>query len=228
MIRVGVVDDQPLLVSAFAALIDNCADMRVVGTGRNGAEAIELCSTTEVDVLLLDIRMPVLDGVTATARLCEAGAGARVLILTTFNADELVLGAIAAGARGFLLKDADPDDVLEAIRDVHAGRAVIDPAAAPALLAALRQVPESSPATKPVGHSSVAGLLTRRELEVLTLIGRGRTNREIVAELFIAETTVKTHVGNLLTKLNARDRVALVVLAHSVGLVDASGAIQLP
>lgn len=215
MIRVVVVDDQPLLVSAFAALIDNEPDLVVVGTGRNGEEAVSLAASGTVDVLLLDIRMPVLDGVEATRRIVAAGPRPHVLILTTFNIDTLVLQAVAAGARGFLLKDADPATVLDAIRAVHRGEAVVDSHATPALLAALR------PASSVAG--GLAGVLTPRELDVLGLIGRGRSNAEIASELFIGETTVKTHVGNLLAKLGARDRVALVVLAHGVGLVGPPG-----
>ena len=235
MIRVAVVDDQPLLVSAFAALVDAQPDLVVVGTGADGREAVALCAGTDVDVLLLDIRMPVLDGVEATRLIVDAGPLPRVVILTTFNVDELVLGALAAGARGFLLKDAEPTDVLDAVRAVHAGRAVVDPQATPALLDALRSGrasgrqgdPHGEP-ERPPGPSPLAGVLTPREIEVLTLVGRGRTNAEICAELFIAETTVKTHVSSLLLKLDARDRVALVVLAHSVGLVGAGRDVPLP
>ena len=219
MIRVAVVDDQPLLVSAFAALIGNQPDMVVTGTGANGQDAVELCTVDQVDVLLMDIRMPVMDGVEATRRIVDAGPRPRGLILTTFNIDALVLGAVAAGARGFLLKDADPVRLLDAIRAVHRGDAVVDAQATPALLDAVRASPR-----EPV--PLVEGL-TPRETEVLTLIGHGRTNAEIGEELFIAETTVKTHVRSLLTKLAARDRVALVVLAHGAGLVGGQRTVSL-
>lgn len=211
-IRVGIVDDQPLLVSAFEALVNNQPDMQVVFTGADGQDAVEGCTSTAVDVLLMDIRMPILDGVEATRRIVAVGQRPYIVMLTTFNVDELVLGAVAAGARGFLLKDADPGDVLDAVRAVDRGEAVIDPQAAPVLLSVLREQP--TPSGQPLRQT-----LTGRELEVLTLIGQGRSNGEIASDLFIAETTVKTHVGNLLMKLAARDRVALVVLAHSVGLV---------
>ena len=178
MIRVAVVDDQPLLVSAFAALIGNQPDMVVTGTGTNGHDAVELCIVDQVDVLLMDIRMPVMDGVEATRRIVDAGPRPRVLILTTFNIDALVLGAVAAGARGFLLKDADPARLLDAIRAVHRGDAVVDAQATPTLLEAVRASPR-----EPV--PLVEGL-TPREIEVLTLIGHGRTNAEIGEELFIA------------------------------------------
>jgi len=221
VIRVAVVDDQPLLVSAFAALIENQVDMTVVGTGGHGQEAIDLCAAIPVDILLMDVRMPVVDGVEATRHIVDAGVRPRVVILTTFNVDASVLAAVAAGARGFLLKDADPQEVLDAIRAVHRGEAVIASQAAPALLAALRRPRTSTDPT-------LSDLLTPREIEVLTVIGRGRTNSEVAAELYISETTVKTHVGNLLMKLGARDRVALVILAHSVGLVGTGLTLTLP
>lgn len=209
LIRVAVVDDQPLLVSAFVALIDNQPDLAVVATGSNGQQAVELAAEHRPDVIVMDLRMPILDGVEATRRILAGPPGTRILVLTTFNVDELVTGALAAGARGFLLKDAEPDQVLDGIRTVHRGEAVLDPAVASHVVAALRRTAERSP---------LAEQLTPREVEVLGLIARGLTNGEIAAKLFVAETTVKTHVGNLLLKLQARDRVALVVLAYSMGL----------
>lgn len=230
-IRVAVVDDQPLLVSAFAALIDHEPDMHVVGTGVDGDEAVALAEQGGIDVLIMDIRMPRLDGVEATRRITARADRPRVLVLTTFNVDHLVLGAVRAGARGFLLKDSDPVEVVGAIRAVHRGEAVIASQAAPALLAAVQHT-ELTPVDDDGEHGACGGLdangvsdelsivgLTARETEVLRLIAVGRTNAEIADELFIAPTTVKSHVGNLLLKLDARDRVALVVLAHSVGLV---------
>lgn len=229
-IRVAVVDDQALLVSAFSALIDAQPDMTVVATAGDGSEAVEMTAREALDVVLMDIRMPRLDGVAATRRIVERGERPRVLILTTFNVDELVLGAVGAGARGFLLKDAAPTEVVDAIRAVHRGEAVVASQATPALLSALQRpgvVP--MPTDDDAGDPRAAGVgggaepavssLTAREVEVLRLIASGRTNAEIADALFIAQTTVKTHVGNLLLKLDARDRVALVVLAHGVGLV---------
>lgn len=231
-IRVAVVDDQPLLVSVFAALITNEDDMEVVATATDGAEAVTVAAEHDVDVMLMDIRMPHLDGIEATRQILERADRPRILVLTTFNVDELVLAACSAGARGFLLKDAEPTAVLEAIRAVHHGEAVIAGQAAPALLAALRDT-STRPTTTladtsaPEPSDLIAGL-TAREVEVLRLIAVGRTNAEIAEELFIAQTTVKTHVGNLLLKLTARDRVALVVLAHGAGLVGTPGTIPLP
>jgi DNA-binding NarL/FixJ family response regulator len=213
-IRVAVVDDQPLLVSAFVALISHQPDLEVVGTGADGHDAIELCERQLPDVLLMDLRMPGLDGIEATKAITKAGSRPYVLVLTTFDVDDLVLGAVAAGARGYLLKDTEPATLLDGIRAVHRGDAVIDPHVAPHLLAAFRTVPNQP-------DSGV----TPRELEVLRLIASGLTNAEIAAELVVAETTVKTHVGNLLLKLDARDRVALVVLAHAGGLVPSTSRI---
>ena len=226
---VGIVDDQPLLVAAFTALVDAQPDLRVVGTGADGLQAIELVEQHHPDVLLMDIRMPHLDGVEATraitARPGDGHGATRVLVLTTFNVDKLVLGAVAAGARGFLLKDAEPLEVIHAIRAVSRGEAVISTQAAPALLDAFRPAPAAS--FGPPARPELTAVLSSREREVLTLIGRGLTNGEISEELFIATTTVKTHVGNVMAKLNARDRVALVILAHSVGLVGTPGTVQL-
>ncbi|GAA4285194.1 response regulator transcription factor [Brevibacterium daeguense] len=220
-IRVAVVDDQPLLVQAFAALIDNEEDLSVVATAGDGQTAVELAAETSIDVMLMDIRMPVLDGVEATRRLTAAGPLPRVLVLTTFNVDDLVIGAVAAGARGFLLKDSEPKTVLKAIRSLHRGQAVIDPQSAPHLLEKITREAGTTPSRVPAG-------LTGRETEVWRLVARGLSNSEIAAELYIAETTVKTHVSSLLTKLAARDRIALVILAHSLGLVSGHGSIELP
>ena len=211
MIRVAVVDDQPLMVSAFAALIRAQPDMLVVGTGANGQEALRLCEHTAVDVLVMDVRMPVMDGIEATRLLVERAGTPNILILTTFNTDQLVLDAVAAGACGFLLKDAEPDIVLSGIRAIHRGEAVVSPQAAPALLDALRHERTNA-------RGTAIDALTNREIEVLRLVGQGLTNAEIAAHLVIAQTTVKTHVGSLLAKLGARDRVALAILAHTVGL----------
>ncbi len=212
-IRVAVVDDQPLLVSAFVALVDAQPDMQVVATGANGDEAVRAAAEHSPDVMLMDIRMPVLDGVEATRRICASGDRPRVLVLTTFGVDDLVLAAVGAGARGFLLKDAEPEAVLDGIRALHAGRAVLAPEVTPVVVDALRTTPAPNP---------FASVLTPRETEVLGLIARGLTNKEIAETLVVAETTVKTHVSALLLKLDARDRVALVVLAHSAGLAGGS------
>lgn len=219
-IRVGIADDQPLLVEAFRALIDHQADMRVAATAADGAQALEACSATALDVLLMDIRMPRLDGIETTRRLVERGPRPRVLVLTTFDLDDYVLGALGAGASGYLLKDVEPAQLLEAIRAVHRGEAVIASSAAPVVLDRLRSSARAQGASdaRAARAGRLLDQLTGREREVLALIGAGATNREIAAQLVIAETTVKTHVSSLLLKLQARDRVALVIIAHAAGL----------
>lgn len=208
-ITVVVADDQPLLVSAFVALIDAQPDLRVVGTAADGGQAVTVAEQQRPDIIIMDLRMPVLDGVEATRRITHSGGRTRVLALTTFNIDELVTGAIAAGARGFLLKDAEPDALLDGIRLVHRGEAVLAPQVTHHVVAALQRTALESP---------LAEQLTPRELDVLTQVAQGLTNAEIATALSVAETTVKTHIGNLFVKLGARDRVALVVLAYSMGI----------
>ena len=213
MIRVAVVDDQALLASSFAAYLERQPDMTVVGTAGDGAQAVELCRRTDVDVVLMDLRMPVLDGVEATRALTARGDRPRVLVLTTFDVDEFVVAAARAGARGYLLKDAEPAELLSAVRAVHDGRAVLGGTGPSELLQAHL---ESARATGPRPGAEALAQLSDREAEVLAEIASGATNAEIAGRLHIAETTVKTHVGNLLAKLDCRDRVALVVLAHAV------------
>ncbi|MEJ5914386.1 response regulator transcription factor [Pseudokineococcus sp. 1T1Z-3] len=226
-IRVAVVDDQALLVSAFASLVSSAEDMVVVGTAADGREAVALCRATAVDVVLMDVRMPVLDGVAATRLLGELPAPPKVVVLTTFDRDDYVRDAVLAGARGFLLKDAGTEDFLGAIRAVHRGQSVFADAATTHVLAAVR----SAQAALPDADADVDGggeqralaekLLRRttsRERDVLRLVGCGQSNTEIAHSLCVAETTVKTHVSSLLAKLACRDRVGLVVLAHRVGL----------
>jgi DNA-binding NarL/FixJ family response regulator len=213
-IRVLLVDDQALVRSGFRMLIESSDDLAVVGEAENGAEALTILSTTPVDVVLMDIRMPVMDGVEATRRIVASGVPAHVLVLTTFDADEYVYAALRAGASGFLLKDSRPDDLLSAIRSVAAGDAVMAPSATRRLLDTV--VP-----MLPNGQShadSRLEVLTDREREVLVEIAKGATNAEISASLYMAEGTVKTHIGRLLAKLHARDRVQLVLIAYEAGL----------
>ena len=211
-IRVILVDDQQLVRAGFAMLVDSQPDLEVVGQAADGQAAIELVARTPADVVLMDVRMPRLDGVEATRRI-TAGTGGRpkVIVLTTFDLDEYAFAALQAGASGFLLKDALPADLLAAIRTVHAGDAVVAPSTTRRLIA--RYVQRAAPAAA----SQVTDTLTEREREVWLAIARGRTNREIAAELGVSEATVKTHVGNLLAKTGMRDRVALVLLAYEYG-----------
>jgi DNA-binding NarL/FixJ family response regulator len=219
MIRVLLADDQPLVRTGFRMILDAEPDIEVVGEACDGADAVRQYRTLHPDVVVMDIRMPVQDGISATRKItADEGGQARVLVLTTFQLDEYVLAALRAGASGFLLKDADAAKLTEAIRVIASGHAIVDPAVTRRLLDQFARLPEpvSGPATAP-GPRRLDGL-TGREAEVLTLVARGLSNAEIAAELVVTETTVKTHVHHLLTKLGARDRVQLVILAYDAGL----------
>lgn len=222
-IRVALVDDQQLVRAGFRMVIDSQPDLEVVLEAGNGLEALRRLAVVEADVVLMDVRMPELDGLAATARLTspdEAPAGRvqapKVIVLTTFDLDEYVLSAIKAGASGFLLKDAPPEEMLAAIRTVHAGDAVIAPSATRRLL---ERLVVTLPDLQERAEHPGLGELTDREREVLVLMARGRSNTEIAADLFVAEATVKTHVGRVLAKLGVRDRVQAVVVAYESGLV---------
>ncbi|HET9128659.1 MAG TPA: response regulator transcription factor [Propionibacteriaceae bacterium] len=214
-ISVLIVDDQSLVRSGFRMLIESEDDMEVAGEAADGAQALQLLAQRPVDVVLMDIRMPVLDGVETTRRIAAEGIPARVLVLTTFDVDEYVFAALKAGASGFLLKDARPGDLLSAIRNVAAGDAVMAPSTTKRLLDHV--VPHLPDA--PRQEDPRLALLTDREREVLREIVTGATNSEIATTLFMAEGTVKTHIGHLLAKLQCRDRVGLVLFAHEVGLL---------
>ena len=218
-IRVLICDDQALVRGGFRAIVDAQPDLEVVGEAENGAEAVALAERRAPDVILMDIRMPVLDGVEATRRLVANGSPARVLVLTTFDLDEYVHAAIRAGASGFLLKDVTPAKLLEAIRVVAAGDALLAPSVTRRLL-------ERFATTLPQhDHSSEAlAELTARETEVLRLLAGGLSNAEIADALVVSEATVKTHISSLLRKLGLRDRVQAVILAYETGLVRLGGA----
>jgi DNA-binding NarL/FixJ family response regulator len=230
-IRVVIIDDQMLVRAGLRMILEAEDDIEIVGEAGDGQACLDIVRAMNPDVVLMDIRMPVLDGVQATQRLTGmAGIGTRVLVLTTIDTDDAVLDAMRAGASGFLLKDTDPDDLVKAIRAVAAGDAVVSPSAMRRLLdrvgPALRGVAESAPPTAAPAAgvpapSPPAGMaeLTQREIEVLTLIGEGLTNAEIAARLFVAESTAKTHIGRILLKLGARDRVQAAIIAHRWGLV---------
>jgi DNA-binding NarL/FixJ family response regulator len=218
VIRVFLVDDQELVRAGFAMVVDAQPDMRVVGEAGDGGEALARLAATVADVVLMDVRMPRMDGVQATARLVETGLPAKVIVLTTFDLDEYAFAALRAGASGFLLKDARPDAVLDAIRTVHRGDAVIAPSTTRRLLdrvAADLPVPTPGP--------NLLDALTDRERQVLLEIARGASNAEIAVRLYLSETTVKTHVGHILAKLGLRDRIQAVILAYDSGLVRAAG-----
>ncbi len=212
MIRVVVVDDQELMRVGFRMVLGAQADIDVVGEAGDGAQAIRLAEELRPDVVLMDVRMPVLDGVEATKRIVEAGT-ARVLVMTTFDLDEYVYSALQGGASGFLLKDTQPDHLVSALRAVASGDAVVSPSVTRRLLD--RFVGAGG---KPMRDASDLDVLTEREREVLVLIAKGLSNLEIAETLFLSEATVKTHVGRILSKLDLRDRVQAVVLAYETGL----------
>jgi DNA-binding NarL/FixJ family response regulator len=214
-IRVFLVDDQQLVRAGFRLLVESQDDMTVVGEAGDGGDALERLAVTAADVVLMDVRMPRLDGVAATRELSRRGAAPRVIVLTTFDLDEYAFAAIKAGAAAFLLKDAAAEDVLDAIRTVHAGDSVVAPSTTRRLL---EHVAGSLPDGRPTGPDPRLRTLTERERGVLVLVGRGLSNTEIAAELVVAEATVKTHVSRLLAKTGSRDRVQLVVLAFESGL----------
>jgi DNA-binding NarL/FixJ family response regulator len=221
-IRVLIVDDQALLRAGFRLILRDEADLEVVGEAEDGQRAVDLAAQLAPDVVLMDIRMPILDGLEATRRLTAATPGPppemprpRVIILTTFDLDEYVYEALRAGASGFLLKDAPPDQLTAAIRIVASGDALIAPSITRRLITefAARPVPRTGP---PSGLAD----LTARELEVLRLVARGNSNAEIAVALVVSSTTIKSHVARILMKLDLRDRVQAVVLAYELGLIQ--------
>ena len=215
-IRVFLADDQQLVRAGFRMLIESQDDMSVAGEAANGAEACEALTVTGADVVLMDVRMPRMDGVEATKQLAERGDVPRILVLTTFDLDEYVYAGLRAGASGFLLKDTPPEMLLGAIRDVHRGDSVVAPSATRRML---ERFAEAFPSEDDGAPDARLDDLTDREREVLELIGQGLSNHEIAEKLVLAEATVKTHIGRVLAKTGSRDRVQLVVLAYDTGLV---------
>ena len=244
MIRVALVDDQQLVRAGFRMVIDSQDDLQVVAQASDGAEAVQVLSETEVDVVLMDVRMPRMDGIEATRQITALPSSPRVIVLTTFDLDEYVVSAIGAGASGFLLKDAPPEEMLSAVRTVHAGDAVIGASSTRRLLRHIGPLlggpgPAGSagspgpagtadnPATPavpvppvPRPAPGVLAELTPREHEVFVLMASGLSNAEIAAHFVVSEATVKTHVGRVLTKTGARDRVQVVVLGYQLGVVE--------
>lgn len=217
--RVLVVDDEALVRAGFRALVGSAPDLEVVGEASHGADAVRQARALRPGVVLMDLRMPVMDGLEATRYLAGEPDGPRVLVVTTFDHDEHVFQALRAGASGFVLKDTPPERLLDAIRVVAAGDSLLAPSVTTRLVSAfVRQAPTAS--TPDDGRLSG---LTEREREVLALVARGRSNAELATELVVEVTTVKTHVSRLLTKLGARDRAQLVVVAYESGLVAPSG-----
>ncbi len=212
-IRVLLADDQALVRSGFRLVLETRSDLEVVGEADDGAQAVELAGTTRPDVILMDVRMPNLDGIEATRRIVGDGNGARILVLTTFDLDEYVYEAIRAGASGFLLKDVRPGDLIDAIRLIADGNALLGPTVTKRLL---ERFADDRPR---IGDPVALERLTAREREILCLLATGFSNAEIAQQLFLGETTVKTHVSSVLRKLGVRDRVQAVIVAFDAGLV---------
>jgi DNA-binding NarL/FixJ family response regulator len=220
MIRVALVDDQAIVRNGLARILSPEDGFKVVAECANGREAVDELPALAPEVVLMDIRMPVLDGIAATAQLLQAlGEATGVLVLTTFGEDEVLWGALEAGAAGFVLKDTSAEDLIAAVRAVAGGAAWFDPAVTPRILEHYRR------RVAPMGREAARlGLLTERELDVLRLMARGATNQEIAGTLYVAEATVKTHVGSIFGKLGVRDRPAAIVFAYDHGVVTPGGS----
>jgi DNA-binding NarL/FixJ family response regulator len=217
VIRVLLVDDQPLVRMGFRMILEAETDITVVGEAGDGAAAVSMAAALRPDVVLMDVRMPGVDGIDAAAAITAAGEAAKVLILTTYDLDHYVYAGLRAGASGFLLKDAPPADLLAAIRTVADGAAVLAPSTTRRLID--RFVPLLPDPERTTRRDSLLEALTGREADVFRLLARGQSNREIASELFLSESTIKIHVGHILAKLNLRDRVQAVVLAYESGLI---------
>ena len=217
MIRVALADDQELVRTGFRMILESEGDLSVVGEAEDGAQAFELVRRERPDVVLMDVRMPVLDGISATARIVAAGLPTRVLVLTTFDLDEVVFDAIRAGAAGFLLKTGPADDLVRAVRVVASGESLLSPSVTRRLVEEFARRPSGAP-------PAAVDELTPRELDVLKLLARGLSNAEIAADLVVETSTVKSHVASILAKLGLRDRVQAVVAAYESGLVVAGSS----
>jgi len=227
MIRVLLADDQALIRAGFRVLLEAADDIEVIGEAVNGDQAVELATAERPDVILMDIRMPGTDGLAATAQIAAADAlnGVKVVILTTFETDEYVYQALRAGASGFLVKDAEPEELIRAVRVVHKGEALLSPSVTRRLIASLATRAPAVPAAagrdpaNPARPAADLARLTEREREVLALVAQGLSNEEIATRLYLSPLTTKTHVSHIMTKLGARDRAQLVVIAYESGLV---------
>jgi NarL family two-component system response regulator LiaR len=219
VIRVVLADDHPVVRRGLAAIVDVEDDIQVVGEAENGQEAINLTHSLKPDVVLMDLKMPVLDGVEAIKQIHTQAPDIQLIILTTFADDDHIYDGIAAGARGYLLKDAPPDQLVEAIRAAHRGESLLDPEVAARILDRFSSMMAPPPAKDTASQSDDLPDLTPREMEVLTLMGRGARNKEIAETLVIAERTVKIHVGNILGKFNATNRTEAVAMALKMGIL---------
>ncbi|HRE01203.1 MAG TPA: response regulator transcription factor [Ilumatobacteraceae bacterium] len=215
-VRVVIVDDDALVRSALRLMLGGLSDIEVVGEAADGRQGVALADEVQPDVVLMDVRMPVMDGVTATAALCATARPPRIIVLTTFDADDYVLGAIAAGADGFLLKDTEPAEIVDAIRRVFAGEPMLSPKATETLIRRVREAAEPDASPDDTGRAARARLasLTERERDVAEPIGRGLSNAEIATELFLSVPTVKAHVSRVFDKLGVTNRVHIAILVH--------------
>ena len=214
-ITVLIADDQAMVRAGFSALLNAQPDIEVVGLAADGEECLRVVAELAPDVVLMDVRMPVLDGISATRELSASAPATRILMLTTFDVDDYVFDALSAGAAGFLLKDALPEELVHAVRVIAAGDALLSPSITRRMIAQFAAQKPRAPRA-----AAALGALTEREREVLVLLGQGRSNSEIADALFIAEQTVKTHVGKVLGKIGARDRVQAVIFAYDAGLAE--------
>jgi DNA-binding NarL/FixJ family response regulator len=219
--RIVLVDDEAMIRAGLRMLLEVQPDLEVVGEAADGLQAVEVAARTEPDVVLIDIRMPRLDGIAAARRILAVRPATKVLVLTTFDEDEHVAAAVRAGVNGFLLKVSPPEQLLEAVRAVAAGNGLLDPAVTLRVIRSLAASPRVDP-----GRAARLGALTDRETDVLRLVARGLSNSEIAAELFLGEATVKTYLSRMLTKLDLRDRVQAVAFAYESGLVRPGGEHQ--
>jgi DNA-binding NarL/FixJ family response regulator len=221
MIRVLIADDQALVRNGFRLILETRDDLQVIGEAEDGRQAIALAGELEPTVILMDVRMPEIDGIEATRQIVASGSAARILVLTTFDVDEYVYAAIKAGASGFLLKDVRPADLIDAIRLIAGGNALLGPTVTCRLL---ERFADNQPSSQP--DPTIISGLTEREREILELLARGLSNAEIAQQLFLGETTVKSHISNLFRKLGVRDRVQAVIAAYDAGLVQPNGKAQ--
>jgi DNA-binding NarL/FixJ family response regulator len=229
VIRIAVVDDQTVIRAGLRTMLEHESDLTIVGEAGNGAEAVDLVARARPDVVLMDVRMPEVDGIEATRRILAGGTPSppAVLVLTTFDDDEYVFGALQAGAAGFLLKDVGPEVLAGAVRTVAAGDALVDPSVTRRLVERWVAL-EAASAPTPRPQPATVGTLSAREREILVGLAQGRSNRELADDLIVSEATVKTHVSNLLTKLGVRSRVQAVVIAYESGVVLPGERTDLP